>query len=532
MLLPRVKSMIAPGKVQVIEFKGYDCQSLIDDGEMREMKNLTSDESPCIYQRKQRGVYDDTYANPTAIMARKEKLCVIDGRRFYYDGQLRGLLSTDGEKQVVAINTKICVFPDKKYYDTITGDFASLEAVVTATGPSTIAKNSITIPGVDLSVFSAKDAVAISGFEVMTENNTIEGATASYIIKGVDVENNKLIFDDNVLKLNSTTAESYEETGILTLSRSVPDMDYVMEQNNRLWGCKGNYIYACKQGDPKNWNYYQGLSTDSYSVEVGTDGDFTGCIPYSSHLLFFKENYVHKLYGNKAANYQIVTASCLGMEKGSHRSAAVINDIAYYKSREGIMHYAGDLPSLMTHNFGTIRYDNAVGGTDGLKYYVSMRNKNDGKWYLFVYDIARQMWHIEDNTHATSFAFLKDKLLYIDADANKIYSTVPDDEPILEDKKIEWLAVLGDYDEYRENKKIYSQIDMRFKMEEDSEITISIAVDGGEWEHLRHIYTAKQRSVSLPIIPRRCDKFRIKLEGKGYCKIESVSRIVREGTMR
>ncbi len=526
MLLPKVKNVIAPGKVQVIEFKGYNCQPAIEDGQMREMKNLTSDESPCIYQRKQRGVYDDTYSLPTTIMSRKEKLCVIDGRRFYYDGQLCGLLDTDGEKQVVAINQKICVWPDKKYYDINTGVFSNLAFEVEAAGVVRFTTNSITLDGADVSGFAKGDSVDVAGCEVMTENNT------SAVIKEVDAENHRLVFGDNSFVMNSTTAESYEETGTISLSRSVPDLDFVTEQNNRLWGCKGNSIYACKLGDPTNWNYFQGVSTDSYAVDVGTDGDFTGCIPYSSHLLFFKENFVHKLYGNKPSNYQLVTASCLGIESGSHRSAVVVNDIAYYKSREGIMQYAGDLPSLMTYNFGTVRYDNAAAGTDGLKYYVSMRNKKDDKYYLFAYDIARQVWHIEDNTQAACFAFLSDKLLFIDAVANKILSTASDGEPIASDRKMEWLAVLGDYDEYRENKKIYSQIDMRLKMEEDSELTISIAVDNGEWEHLRHIYTAKERSVSLPIIPRRCDKFRIRLEGKGYCKIESVSRIVREGTMK
>jgi hypothetical protein len=532
MLLPKAKTKLHPGKVQVIEFKGYDCQSLIDDGQMREMKNLTSDEYPCIYQRRQRGMYSETYANPANIMTRKEKLCVVDGRRFYYDGQLRGMLDLDGEKHIAAINTKICIFPDKKYYDTTNGKFSSLECTASSSGTATITKNSITMPGVDVSGFSRGDAVSVTGFEVMTENNTPEDADASVFIEKVDAENCKLTFGENSFALNSTTVESYDETGTITIARKVPDIDFVIEQNNRLWGCKGNAIYACKQGDPLNWNYFKGVSTDSYAVEVGTDGDFTGCVPYSSHLLFFKENYIHKLYGNKPANYQIITANCLGMESGSHRSSVIVNDIAYYKSREGIMQYAGDLPALMTHNFGTTRYENAVGGTDGLKYYVSMRNRTDGKWYMFAYDIARNMWHIEDNTHASCFAFMNDRLLFVDADTGRILTTSYEEEPIPADKKIEWMAVLGDYDEFKENKKVYSKLDMRLKMEEDSELDISISVDNGDWEILRHIYTSKKRSVSLPIIPRRCDKFKIKLEGKGYCKIESVSRTVREGTMK
>ena len=526
MILPRARTNIIPGKVQVIEFKGYDCQSLIEDGQMRDMKNLTSDEYPCIYQRKQRGLYSDTYSSPTVIMARNEKLCIIDGRRVIYDGELKGVLDSDGDKQVAAINQKICIWPDKKYYDINTDKFGNLGFSVTASGTVTITTNSITFSGCDVSGFSKGDAVNVSGCTVMEENNT------SAVILDIDIESGKIIFSDNSFVMNSSISESYNETGNVTVSRDIPDLDYIMESNNRLWGCKGNSIHCCKLGDPTNWNYFQGVSTDSYAVDVGTDGDFTGCVAYASHLMFFKENYIHKMYGNKPSNFQLVTSSCMGIESGSDRSAVIVNDVVYFKSREGIMQYSGDLPSLMTHNFGNVRYDSAAAGTDGLKYYVSMRNKMDGKHYMFVYDISKGMWHIEDNTHASCFAFLKDRLLYIDAGANKIFETVYREEPIYDDRNIEWYAVLGDYDEYRENKKIYSKIDMRLKMEPESEITISMSVDNGDWEHLRHIYTSKGRSVSLPIIPRRCDKFKIKLEGRGYCKVESVSRTVREGTMK
>lgn len=532
MKFPKVQVGQTPIKRQVIEFKGYDAQSYVEDGKMREMKNLASDEYPCLYQRKQRGLFSEKYSEPTTILASKEKLCVIDGKRFFYDGELKGYLDTDGEKQVVAINNKICVWPDKKYYDILTNTFASLENKVTSADPVIVTENSLTLPGVDLSGFKRLDAVSITGFEVMTENNTDYVTQGVRVIEAVDTENNVLTFKEKSFILNSTTAEQYEETGTIIIARDVPNLEFVMEHNNRLYGVEGNMIHACHLGEPTIWTDTEGYSDSSYTVPVGTDGDFTGCAAYSTHLLFFKENYIHKLYGNKPSNYQLVTSSCLGLEKGSHRSVHVINDVVYYKSREGIMNYDGAQPTLMTYNFGTIRYDSAVGGTDGLRYYVSMRNKTDGLWYLFSYDIARNLWHIEDNTKVTCFAFLNPKLLFIDDDANRIYSTdCGDGDPIPADKKIEWYAVLGEYDEFIENKKVYSEIDLRMKMEENSELLVSMSIDNGEYERLRHIYTTKKRTVSLPIVPRRCDKFKIKLEGHGYCKIESVVRVVKEGTM-
>ncbi len=86
------------------------------------------------------------------------------------------------------------------------------------------------------------------------------------------------------------------------LERRVPDLDFVTEQGNRVWGCsrKENSIYACALGDPTNWYSYRGIASDSYAVSVGSDGAFTGAASCLGYLLFFKENCIHKLYGYEA----------------------------------------------------------------------------------------------------------------------------------------------------------------------------------------------------------------------------------------
>ena len=51
----------------------------------------------------------------------------------------------------------------------------------------------------------------------------------------------------------------YTETGSLTVKRTVPDLLYVCENENRLWGCDKTTIYASKLGDIFNWNVYDGM---------------------------------------------------------------------------------------------------------------------------------------------------------------------------------------------------------------------------------------------------------------------------------
>ena len=94
------------------------------------------------------------------------------------------------------------------------------------------------------------------------------------------------------------------------------------------------------------------------------------------------------------------------------------------------------------------------------------------------------------------------------------------------------MAELGPFDEYVENKKIYSRLKMRVNLDNEAELTVMISIDSGAWEPIDHFTTAYKRTIDLPIVPRRCDKFSVRLEGKGRCRVESLVREYREGTMR
>lgn len=548
MIFPMMQTQYTPQKRQVIEFKGYDTQNVIDPGSMRDMKNLTTDEYPNLYQRKQRGIYSDIYYQPSAILARKEKLAVCDAKSFWYDGvrKFDFDLDYDGERQMQAINTRIVIYPDKMYYNTETDEYGTLGAVANPTSvmfhhdPVTYETCcTITMPtGKDLSDFKKGDAVnfrglstSIKGFDTGNDNNITGG-----IIERIEYDTKQIYFAEGVISYPTSDYQDFTDTGEssqgFTIEREIPDFDYILEYNNRLYGCKGNTIYASKLGDPTNWNYFRtGTADASYAVEVGTDGDFTGIAAHPTHILFFKENCIHKLYGYKPSNYQLITTTCLGLEKGSNKSVQAINGAVFYKSREGIMVYDGDVPVNISKNFGQERYESAAAGTDGVKYYVSMKGKADGKWHIFVYDIDRAIWELEDNTHASQFAFLDNQLLFADPEHDRIVAVIGTEDNA-ETDPIEWYAKFGEYDEFVENKKVYSRIDMRLKMEEDSELSVWISVDGGAWESIYRLSTHLKRTVEMPIVPRRCDKFAILLVGKGYAKIESMVRIMREGTMR
>ena len=663
MVLATLAYTLQAQQERILEFQGLNKKSVIDDGEMRDMLNLSSDEYPCLYQRKPRAVYSDRYKKPTAMIVKDSKLAVISDGVFYYDGQEYGNEGQFSDQTcMVAINSKICFFPEKCWFsvrdtedcsfgefgnieekldmqtscriDSSKVTFLSTETVVAKPDPRTIVgmgKNikisrSTTLNRYVLTFgksynlsdyFEIGRAFEASGIFYMTItttesdgsfNSTTESdiATTWKLSSGtvVDIGDNELtvngtlsagdgyssisLFGKNVhsvsmdditgelsvegnvdIKLKpgdavtltvekkpecNTSAVIEEvggdyikfpddtfiniiaegtsavavESGRITVERLCPDLDHVMEANNRLWGVSNadNTIYACKLGDPTNWQYYQSTALDSYAATQGTDGEWTGCAMYSSHLLFFKDDYIHRLFGNKPANYQTDTMECHALEKGSSKSLAIINDVVFYKSRVGIMAYSGGTPTLISDNFGTGKYEDAIAGTDRFKYFISLLH--DGKPEFLVYDTNRMLWHKEDDLRVRSFAYHDGKLLYI-AEDNYIYE-IDSDKPAA-NNDIKWMAQFGPFDEFIENKKVYSKFKLRVKLEDLSELVVMISVDDGKWELVERIGTEKARSITIPIVPRRCNRFAIRLDGKGYCKVESLVRVYRQGRL-
>ena len=178
----------------------------------------------------------------------------------------------------------------------------------------------------------------------------------------------------------------------VTAQRRVPDLDWLTEHNNRVWGCSSteNVIYACKLGDATNWFSYRGTAADSYAVTVGSDGAFTGAATCMGYVLFFKENGLHKLYGTKPSDYQMSSIQCSGVAKGAHQSLCVINETLYYLSMDGVMAWDGSLPTKVSASLDETAMSRvtraAAGGLVG-RYYL--HTESPGGQRLLVYDTEK-----------------------------------------------------------------------------------------------------------------------------------------------
>lgn len=311
----------------------------------------------------------------------------------------------------------------------------------------------------------------------------------------------------------------------MTLKREVPDMDYICECNNRLWGCKGDTIYASALGDPKNWFKFDGVATDSYSVDVGSAGDFTGCCSYLGYPIFFKEDTIYKVYGSKPSNYEAMNSATLGVASGSHLSLAIAGEVLYYMSRAGVMAYTGGIPENISAPFDGARFRNAVGGSDGIKYYVSMQDMNN-YWHLFVYDPRYNMWHREDDSRALGFGYCGGHYMAI---YNGLWRMGAGEGTA--EEEIPWLYETGDLYEGNVNKKAVGKLLVRIGVGVGATAKVEIKYDSGDtWQTVGQLTAGAKRTHVLPVIPRRADHYRLRFSGTGAVTLYSITREASHGS--
>lgn len=312
-----------------------------------------------------------------------------------------------------------------------------------------------------------------------------------------------------------TTNGSYD----VTVERSIPDMDLICESGNRLWGCskKDNMIYASALGDPTNFFVNSKISTDSFAVAVGSEGKFTACCRYGSDVLFWKETKLHKVIGSYPAEYTIYSYDIEGVQAGCEKSLVVINEVLYYKGIHGVSAFAS-APTLISSNFGERYFTDAVAGTDGDSYYLSLKG-DDGRSYLFVYETLLGMWILEDDVRVLDF-IRNGKDLYMRTEDGKFYRCGASDT----ETDMEWFVQLTPFYETLEGSKIYSRLLLRVELPRGSYLRVEVRTDGGAWREAGKIIGRSCEVVPIRIPINRCDKFELRFSGKGKCTVLSMMR--------
>ena len=325
-------------------------------------------------------------------------------------------------------------------------------------------------------------------------------------------------------------------TEAVRVERRVPDLEFLTECDNRVWGCSSreNVIYACKLGDPTNWFSYRGIAADSYAVTVGSDGPFTGAATCMGYALFFKENTLHKLYGSRPSDFQLSSLRCRGVARNAARSLCVLNETLYYLSPDGVMAWDGSIPAKVSAALDAGRLSNvkaAVGGALDGRYYLHIAREDRVR--LLVYDTERGLWHEED-VCSCEMASTGGQLYLWDGSA--LWAADPGRKAAGEsgagtEQEVPFELVTGDLGMDSPEERYLTRLTLRLDAACRSRLVVEMSYDGGPWEEAAaRTLEGPRRCLDLPLVPRRCGSLRLRLRGSGQITLRSLAKSF--GTVR
>ena len=563
-------------------FTGYDHRPRVADGAFYQTENLSSRQYPLLCTRPRRGIVK-TLVKPGGLLG-KDSLCRVEDGTLYVNQlatPVTGLSA--GEKQLVSMGAYVLIFPDKRYYNSEDPtDFGFMEAELTLSGEiryclcdsegeelenPTVGETEPESPAnaalwldtagsgrvlrqysqvqrcwVELesvytklvfpslgqlpALFRRFDGVEISG----AHEEELNGEKILYAVGGGESEQDFIV-------LVGLIEQSFSAEGSVRLRRRLPEMDFVCEAQNRLWGCRYgndgeknvNEIYASALGDFKNFRQYLGLSTDSWTASVGSDGQWTGAVNFLGRPTFFKENRIHQVIVSSVGAHRLEETVCRGVQRGCDKSLQVVGESLYYKSRGEVCLWQGGFPQSVGTALGETDYDSAVGGSVDGRYYLSMRETESGEWSLFCLDTGRGIWYREDGLHALCFARADGELYAIDAESGALLAMKGSVGTA--EERLPWMAETGLLDYQTPDRKYLSRYTLTLRMESGSKLSIWLRYDSeGDWLKSGEIELFGNGTVSLPIRPRRCDHLQMRICGEGEAKICALSRILEIGS--
>ena len=321
------------------------------------------------------------------------------------------------------------------------------------------------------------------------------------------------------------------------VGRELPEMDFVVEAQNRLWGCRFgetdgepvNELYASALGDCTAWKRFSGLSTASWAASVGSEGPFTGAAVLDGCPVFFKENCVHRVYPSASGAHRVTELRIPGVAPGCAGSLTHLGGALCYVAPTGVVRWTGGTPTVISADLGPLRPEKAVAGAWDTRLYLAL-TETGGAETLWVWDAARDVWFSESALPEglpVAFAAAGERLYA--AAGGAVWDLMGrEGEP---EDAVRYTCTSGLIGYAVTEQEYVSRFVVRLMLPRGSRMDLWLEYDSdGVWRHAGHLRGQGTASFLLPVRPRRCDHFRLRITGEGDARIYSIVKHITIGS--
>ena len=229
-----------------------------------------------------------------------------------------------------------------------------------------------------------------------------------------------------------------------------------------------------------------------------------------------------------------------GVQPGGAKSLAVVNGVLFYKARDCVCAYDGSgVPTDVSEklNLDSLSYPGSTTSIAAAyrdKYYLYLQMNTPPGSRLLVLDTRRGAWYRESLPigSITDFTEFMGSLLCA---AGGIEEIAHDNQvSAIGDTKegdVAWSCETGLIGYSTVEQKYVSRFNIRMSLARDAYMDVLVQYDSdGVWHNQGRIQGVGTRTFMLPVRPRRCDHFRIRLEGSGDVRIYSFAKIFEAGS--
>ena len=252
-------------------------------------------------------------------------------------------------------------------------------------------KLNITVDALEVSdeYYAYLNKLRTEGIMVKIKGKTVK---THYTPVGYITETTGLSFEGSVLNTQGYANIYFTD---FSIERTMPKATSIAAFNNRIWAVGEGGIYASKLGTPTVWNDFAvdsfgTLPASSFSTVAGSEGNFTAIIPHGNYIYAFKENHIHKIYGDTPDEYKISGIEAPGCTKNPY-TVSVCGSYLMYASKSGICVLKEGYPKIISERIGNV--DALCGASCGnIYYFISQKNLER---VIYVYDMEHNVWTMQ-----------------------------------------------------------------------------------------------------------------------------------------